>query len=167
MIGERIKELRKILGLTQQGFAEKVGIKRNSVATYETGKSNVGDPTVTLICNTFNVNEDWLRNGVGEPFRPATKEEQVKRLIAKATGLSDNFKEQFAATLSSLTYDDWQIIIDMANELANIKKHEAELRVENIEASCSMDDSQGLSEDEREILRQYRIEKNRKAKLQA
>lgn len=167
MIGERIKELRKLLGLTQQEFAEKVGIKRNSVATYETGKSNVGDPTAMLICNTFNVNEDWLRSGVGEPFRPASKEEQVKRLIEKATGLSDNFKEQFAATLSSLTYDDWKIIIDMANELANIKKHETELSVENIEDSYSMDDLQGLSEDEQELLRQYRIEKNRKAKLQA
>lgn len=37
---ERLKELRKELRLTQQAFADRLGVKRNTVATYETGKSN-------------------------------------------------------------------------------------------------------------------------------
>ena len=40
---ERLKELRKELRLTQQAFADRLGVKRNTVATYETGKSNPSD----------------------------------------------------------------------------------------------------------------------------
>lgn len=35
----RLKNLRKALGLTQQEFADRIKIKRNTVATYEIGRS--------------------------------------------------------------------------------------------------------------------------------
>lgn len=65
MINKNLKKLRKRLELTQQEFANCIGVKRNTVATYETGKSNPSDAAVTLICRTFNVNEEWLRTGAG------------------------------------------------------------------------------------------------------
>ena len=65
---ERLKELRKELRLTQQAFADRLGVKRNTVATYETGKSNPSDAAVLLICREFHVNEEWLRTGNGEMF---------------------------------------------------------------------------------------------------
>lgn len=65
-MNERIKKLRKALGLTQQEFADKLSIKRNTVATYESGKSNPSDAAVILICKTFDVSETWLRTGEGE-----------------------------------------------------------------------------------------------------
>ncbi len=68
-IKERLNRIRKHLHLTQQEFADKLGVKRNTVATYETGKSNPSDSAVALICKEFNVNEEWLRNGTGEMFR--------------------------------------------------------------------------------------------------
>ena len=40
---ERLKELRKFLGLTQQDFADRLNIKRTNIASYESGKSNLGD----------------------------------------------------------------------------------------------------------------------------
>ena len=46
---DRIKTLRKVLDLTQQEFADKLGIKRNTVATYETGKSNPSDAAVKCL----------------------------------------------------------------------------------------------------------------------
>ncbi len=69
--GKRIKRLRKMLDLTQQKFGERLGIKGNTVAQYELGKSNPVDSVVSLICREFNVNEKWLRNGEGEMFNPA------------------------------------------------------------------------------------------------
>lgn len=62
----RLKQIRKALNLTQQEFADRLKIKRNTVATYETGKSNPSDAAVSLICREFNVREEWLRNGTGE-----------------------------------------------------------------------------------------------------
>lgn len=68
---ERIKKIRKELDLTQQEFADRLHIKRNTVASYETGKSNLSDGAISLVCREFNVNEEWLRNGEGEMFKPA------------------------------------------------------------------------------------------------
>lgn len=70
-MNERIKKLRKALGLTQQEFADRIGIVRGNIATYETGKSKPGDAVVSLICREFNVNEEWIRTGNGEMFKAA------------------------------------------------------------------------------------------------
>ena len=65
---ERIKQLRKALGMTQQKFADAIGVKQNTVAQYEIGRNEPIDSVVNLICKEYNVNHDWLRNGVGEMF---------------------------------------------------------------------------------------------------
>lgn len=67
-MNERIKELRKSLNLTQQEFANRIGVKRNTVATYEGGRNTPVDAVTSLICKEFNVNEEWLRHGTGEMF---------------------------------------------------------------------------------------------------
>ncbi len=69
--GERIKTLRKSLDLTQQKFGERIGIKGNTVAQYELGRSNPVDSVFSLICREFGVSEEWLRTGNGEMFIPA------------------------------------------------------------------------------------------------
>ena len=67
-MNERIKAVRTALGLSQQEFAEKIGIKRGAVANYEVGRNEPIDAVVSLICKTYNVNEHWLRTGEGEMF---------------------------------------------------------------------------------------------------
>ncbi|WP_148355462.1 helix-turn-helix domain-containing protein, partial [Anaerotruncus colihominis] len=54
---KRIKELRKALHFTQQEFADRIGIKRNTIANYETGRNDPIDAVISLICKEFNVNE--------------------------------------------------------------------------------------------------------------
>ena len=65
-MNNRIKELRKSLNLTQQEFADRIGIKRTTIANYETYRNEPVDSVVSLICREFNVNEKWLRYGEGE-----------------------------------------------------------------------------------------------------
>ena len=67
-MNERIKQLRKTLGFTQQEFAERIGVKRNTIAQYETGRNEPIGSVLNLICKEYNVNPDWLRNGSGEMF---------------------------------------------------------------------------------------------------
>ena len=69
MIGERIKELRKALSLTQTAFGERIGLKQNSVALIEAGRAT-SDQTIFAICREFRVSEEWLRTGAGEMFVP-------------------------------------------------------------------------------------------------
>lgn len=68
-IKDRLKEIRSNYNLTQQEFADRLGIKRNTIATYETGKSNPSDSAIVLICREFNVNEEWLRTGIGKKYK--------------------------------------------------------------------------------------------------
>ena len=70
MIGDRVKELRKALGMTQEKFADRIGLKRNSVAQIELGRET-SDQTIFAICREFRVNEDWLRTGAGDMFVPS------------------------------------------------------------------------------------------------
>lgn len=66
-LNERIKELRKLRGLSQKDFAETIGISQRSVSWGEQPGNNVPDNTIKNICMTFGVSEDWLRNGT-EPM---------------------------------------------------------------------------------------------------
>lgn len=80
--GERIKKVRKAFDLTQQAFADKIGSKRNTVATYEMGRTEPSFAVISLICREFNVSETWLRTGEGEMF-VQTAEDPVERLCAE------------------------------------------------------------------------------------
>ena len=70
-MNERIKKLRKHLDLTQQEFADRIGVKRNTIANYEIGRNVPIDSVLSLIVREFHVSEAWLRSGEGEMFAPA------------------------------------------------------------------------------------------------
>lgn len=69
-IGDRLKQLRKELDLTQEAFASRIGSVQNTITGYESGRRNPSAPVISLICREFKVNEEWLRNGTGEMFIP-------------------------------------------------------------------------------------------------
>lgn len=71
----RIKFLRKNSGLTQEKFAERIGLKQNSIALIESGKRNISDQAILSICREFGVREEWLRTGNGEMYAPAPTNE--------------------------------------------------------------------------------------------
>lgn len=78
---DRIKELRKDLGLTQQEFADRLGIKRNTVATYEIGRNAPIDTVIALICDRFNVREEWLREGRGAMYISNDQGDEIHRMV--------------------------------------------------------------------------------------
>ena len=64
-MNERIKRLRSKLEMTQQEFADRLGIKRGTLANYEIGRNEPIDAVISLMCKEFHVNEIWLRTGEG------------------------------------------------------------------------------------------------------
>lgn len=80
---ERIKKLRKTLDLTQQEFADKIGVKRNTVGQWEIGRNSITDQVVFSICREFDVSEEWLRTGEGEMFERMTDQQK----LLKYTGM--------------------------------------------------------------------------------
>lgn len=67
--GERLKDLRKnILGLTLEVFGERLGVKKNAVSRWETGRNNIPESMLKAICREYDVNYFWLTEGEGEPI---------------------------------------------------------------------------------------------------
>lgn len=65
---ERLKRLRKLLGLNQEEFAEKIGIRQSSYSSIEKGRRSLADRYIKSICMAYDVNEQWLRTGEGPIF---------------------------------------------------------------------------------------------------
>lgn len=123
IMNERIKNLRKTLGFTQQEFAERIGVKRNTIAQYEIGRNESIDSVVNLICKEYNVNEDWLRNGAGEMFTQLDEDEQISSffhdLLQEEKG---SFKRQFVTALSHLDDNGWNLLNQFMDYFTQNKK---------------------------------------------
>lgn len=108
---ERLKQLRKELHLSQQEFAEKIGINRGTLANYEVGRNEPIDAVIKLICERFHVSEVWLRTGEGEMFVRVSKEDEILSLI-KQSAESETIKRRFAAAIMNLSPEQIRKCID-------------------------------------------------------
>lgn len=107
---QRIKELRKSLGLTQEKFAKRIGIKRNTLANYEVGRNEPIDGIIFSMCKEFNVNEEWLRTGNGEMYNTPAENELVKQ-AAILLGRHDVGFEALVETYSKLSDANREILL--------------------------------------------------------
>lgn len=113
-MNQRLKKLRKSLDLTQQKFADRIGIARGNVGAYEVGKNAPSDAVISLICREFNVNENWLRTGEGEMFIKQTRDEQIASFVGSIqSSEDDSFKKRFISMLSSLDESEWEVLEKM------------------------------------------------------
>jgi transcriptional regulator with XRE-family HTH domain len=124
-VGSRIKELRNSLDLTQQKFADRLGIQRGIIGKYEVDVSAPSDAVISLICRVFNVREAWLRDGTGEMFESKPRAEELGELVRKL--LSDR-PESFRSRLitSLLRFEpnspEWQVLENIYDSIANEKE---------------------------------------------
>lgn len=117
-MNERIKAVRAALGLSQQEFAEKIGIKRGAVANYEVGRNEPIDAVVSLICKTYNVNENWLRTGEGEMFVQVSRDQEIMDFVADTMqDDKDNFRRRFLLALARLPEERWKDIEAFARQI--------------------------------------------------
>lgn len=67
-MNERVKKLRKQLGLSGEKFGEPLGVTRTAISLIESGKNKLTEQMLKLICSVYHVNENWLRTGEGDMF---------------------------------------------------------------------------------------------------
>jgi transcriptional regulator with XRE-family HTH domain len=79
-INERVIEIRKTLGYSQQQFSEVIKLSRSCEAGIEIKRRKVNDRLITMICLSYGVNEEWLKTGRGEMF-DASKDPRLERII--------------------------------------------------------------------------------------
>ena len=118
-MNKRIKLIRTTLGMTQQEFADKIKVKRNTVATYEMGRSIPSDSAIALICKVFDVNEDWLRTGYGEMFKEVSKSDQIADMLSDVLKSDENnFKCRLISALAQLDDTGWDSLEHLIDSIA-------------------------------------------------
>ena len=65
-IGNRMKDVRKKAGLTQQEFADKISFHKNQVYNVEAGKSIPSDDFISSVAAKCQVSVSWLKTSEGE-----------------------------------------------------------------------------------------------------
>ena len=81
---ERVKEIRKTLGLTLEKFGERIGVTRGSMSNIENGNRNLTEQMTKSICREFSVDYMWLTTGEGEMFIDTDDDfiERIDRIMA-------------------------------------------------------------------------------------
>lgn len=109
---QRLKVLRKRLGLTQQDLAECSGVSIQYIKKLETETRKASDKIVRAICQPFNVREEWLKTGSGRFFVDSAAPPPPSLALLK--------KELAVALFESLTEKEKTIVIKELKERAAI-----------------------------------------------
>lgn len=104
----RIRTIRKNAGMTQKQFAERLGISRNTVATYETSSRIPIDAVIVSICREFGVREEWLRTGQGDIYKELTPDSELSKWFGQILMEEESsFRRRFLLALTTLKEGEW------------------------------------------------------------
>lgn len=124
-VASRTSELRKAFGLTQQAFADRLGITRGAVANWDLDRSDPSDAVISLICREFNVREAWLRDGTGEMLEVKPRAEELGELVRKLLAdRPESFRSRLITSLLRFEPNspEWQILENIYNSIAAEKE---------------------------------------------
>lgn len=114
-INERIKEIRLALNLTMEQFGQHIGLKKSAISLMESGKNKPSTQTIYSICREFNVNQEWLLNGIGEMFIK-TDNSIIEALRLEYT--LDELDIEVLKIFLSMEEQERKVLINFATQLA-------------------------------------------------
>lgn len=114
---ERLKELRKCLGLSRENFAKRLGLKsRGRIENIELGRTTPDNDFLKLICNTYNVSYDWLVNGDGEMFQD---DGDAQAIVNEVMSGDNEFAKKVLVKFARLSEERWKQLQEILTELEN------------------------------------------------
>ena len=133
-INERVKMLRKSEELnkkekmTMERFGARLGVKKTAISNIENGYVGVTEPMFKLICQEFDVNPDWLRDGIGEMFVVKNRNEEISAFFDRVLrDEPDAFRARLIAALARLDDSQWARVAEVAQAIvADVDPEEAE-----------------------------------------
>lgn len=111
-MNKRLKELRKILNLSQSEFGKKLGVTGPGISKIESGDRSLTEQMLLSICRTFDVNENWLRTGKDEMFLQLDRDDELAKWAGSLVSPNNDneFMKKFIYVLSKLDLDDWKVL---------------------------------------------------------
>lgn len=132
-IGNRVKELRLSLGLTQEEFGEKIGLKKSGISNIENGTRNLSIRNIKLISKTFNVSELWLNSGVNDNTLKSWEESSIKEKLQEKVNTIEQIQNTFGSDYVNIleSFDELnpkgkQKAIEVVDDLTLIPKYKKE-----------------------------------------
>ena len=122
-IADRIKAVRKALGLTQDEFSSRIAIKRNTLAVIETQKRATSELVIKSICREFGVNLDYLLHG-DEPMFAPKDVTTLDKIEQHLTGDNPCVKAVFME-LASLSDQEWEVMYKFMKKVVEDTQKEA------------------------------------------
>ena len=121
-MGDRIKQIRLSAKLTQQQFADQLGLSRNFIAVIETSDRKPSDRTISDICRVFGVSEAWLRDGTEPMYVQRSENERMAMLFNDVLAEADEStrKRGIAAALD-MPPEFWDNILEYAKKITGSK----------------------------------------------
>ena len=101
-IKERIKAVRKALGMSQKDFCRGIFLSQSFYGQIETGVRNPNERVYELIHNKYNVNKDWLLTGQGEMFSETPSDVELLELMDIIRELDPLFREYIVTQIKQL-----------------------------------------------------------------
>ena len=117
-INERIRALRKQLGLTQRDFGKHIGLKHGTISWMEKDGNSIIDQNKRIICDKFHISMHWLETGEGNMYM---EHPRTDKLVLWAEKLSneprDSFAKRFATALSRLDDTEWSVLKKIVDDI--------------------------------------------------
>lgn len=111
-MNERLRELRKTLGMSMEEFGRILGITKSGISDIENGRRSVTDQHIKMLTiqplKGKYLNETWLRTGEGEMFRKRTDNEILTEFAADLVfEADDSFKKAIVTTFAKMDDETW------------------------------------------------------------
>lgn len=117
-MNKRIEKARKTLSMTRAAFGAQMGVSGDVINNLERGRVEAKEHMVMLICQTYGVNEEWLRTGEGEMFLSDEEETDLAKLTLDIlTGAPNPFKIKLLKLLAEMTDAEWAVVENLAERL--------------------------------------------------
>ena len=119
---DRIKKLRFKLGKTQMQFADDLNLSRSAIQKWESGETVPDSSSISAIVAKYNVNEMWLRNGVGSDddmlLTVADEAEWVERIMLG----KNEFAKRLFIEFAKLSDEEWMLLKRIVESLNGVQK---------------------------------------------
>lgn len=115
-MGDRMKELRRHFGITQEAFAARLKVTRGAIANYEVGRNLPTDAVLELMSREFGVSIQWLRTGQG-PMLMTRKPELEAFFNDLLSETEDSFRRRLVSILAELSPKQWEVLEGVARKL--------------------------------------------------
>lgn len=119
-MADRISKVIRDKEKTKTAFSDRINVSQAFVSQMCSGLKVPSDRTIADICREFNVNEDWLRTGHGDPYIQLSRDEELAQFFGDVMkGEDPDFRRRLLSVMSRLTTDEWALLEQMAWKLVD------------------------------------------------